>query len=155
MTISDPVFGTLEYDFVWSKDTRINFLGNEVEIALMVDGEEDGKFDEEQYTAYQSLMRNWEQLQRSFLQPILDYYQQKRYELGYDIEFNEYYPLVETTVQLFEMITLDGIVVSYGDIYEERDIGILFNCTWDTENGVGIRLLNEKITEVGYQDVAI
>ncbi|PGD56642.1 DUF2004 domain-containing protein, partial [Bacillus toyonensis] len=28
-------------------------------------------------------------------------------------------------------------------------------CTWDTENGLGIRLLNEKVTEVGYQDVAI
>lgn len=121
----------------------------------MIDGEEDGKFDEDQYTAYQSLMQNWQQLQQSFLQPILDYYQQKRYELGYDIEFNEYYPLVATTSQLLEMITLVGIVVSYAGIYEGRDIGILFDCTWDIENGVGIRLLNEKVTEVGYQDVAI
>ncbi|MEC1180069.1 contractile injection system protein, VgrG/Pvc8 family [Metasolibacillus meyeri] len=36
-----------------------------------------------------------------------------------------------------------------------RDIGITFYCTWDSENGIGIRLLNEEITEVGYQDVAI
>lgn len=42
-----------------------------------------------------------------------------------------------------------------GDIYEERDIGITFDCTWDIENGLGIRLLNERVTEVGYQDVAI
>ncbi|MBJ7968123.1 DUF2004 domain-containing protein, partial [Bacillus cereus] len=46
-------------------------------------------------------------------------------------------------------------VVPYAGIFDGRDIGITFNCTWDTENGLGIRLLNEKVTEVGYQDVAI
>ncbi|KZD33195.1 DUF2004 domain-containing protein [Bacillus cereus] len=155
MKINDAVFGELEYDFVWSKDTSINFLGNEVEIALIVKGDEDGKFDEEQYVAYTSLMQNWEQLQQSFLQSILDYYKQERQELGYDIEVNENYPLVETTNGILEMISLDGIVVPYAGIFDGRDIGITFNCTWDTENGLGIRLLNEKVTEVGYQDVAI
>ncbi|MDA1653092.1 DUF6985 domain-containing protein [Bacillus cereus group sp. TH150LC] len=155
MKINDAVFGELEYDFVWSKDTSINFLGNEVEIALIVKGDEDGKFDEEQYVAYTSLMQNWEQLQQSFLQSILDYYKQERQELGYDIEVNENYPLVETTNEILEMISLDGIAVPYAGIFDGRDIGITFNCTWDTENGLGIRLLNEKVTEVGYQDVAI
>ncbi|MCR6846865.1 DUF2004 domain-containing protein [Bacillus sp. IBL03825] len=155
MKINDAVFGELEYDFVWSKDTSINFLGNEVEIALIVKGDEDGKFDEEQYVAYTSLMQNWEQLQQSFLQSILDYYKQERQELGYDIEVNENYPLVETTNEILEMISLDGIVVPYAGIFDGRDIGITFNCTWDTENGLGIRLLNEKVTEVGCQDVAI
>ncbi|CCF06902.1 conserved protein of unknown function [Bacillus velezensis] len=65
------------------------------------------------------------------------------------------YPLIETPEQTLEMITLDGIVIPYADIFEGRDIGITFNCSWDTENGLGIRLLNEKIIEVGYQDVAI
>ena len=155
MKINDAVFGELEYDFVWSKDTSINFLGNEVEIALIVKGDEDGKFDEEQYVAYTSLMQNWEQLQQSFLQSILDYYKQERQELGYDIEVNEKYPLVETTNEILEMISLDGIVVPYAGIFDGRDIGITFNCTWDTENGLGIRKKKKKVTEVGYQDVAI
>ncbi|RJG14925.1 DUF6985 domain-containing protein [Paenibacillus thiaminolyticus] len=155
MTINDPIFGELEYKYGWSKDTTIHFLGKEIEVALMIDGEEDGEFDEEQYTAYQSLMQNWEQLQLSLLQPILDYYQQKRHELGYDIALNENYPLIETIDQLLDMITLEGIVVPYGEIREGRDIGILFNCKWDVENGVGLRLLDEEVIEVGYQDVAI
>ncbi len=95
----------------------LNFLGNEVEIALIVKGDEDGKFDEEQYVAYTSLMQNWEQLQQSFLQSILDYYKQERQELGYDIEVNENYPLVETTNEILEMISLDGIVVPYAGIF--------------------------------------
>ena len=155
MTMNDVIFGELEYNYGWVKYTTIEFCGKEAEIALMIKGEEDGIFDEEQYTAYNSLMQNWEQLQHSFLQPILDYYKQKRHELGYDIEFNKNYPQIETTDQLLEMVSLVGIVVPYGDIYEGRDIGITFDCTWDLENGLGIRLLNEKVTEVGYQDVAI
>lgn len=155
MTINDPIFGELEYEYGWAKDTTIHFFGKEKEISLMVDGEEDGKFDEEQYMAYQALMQKWEDLQLSLLQSILDYYKQKRHELGYDIGLNENYPLVETTNQILEMITLDGIVVPYADIFEGRDIGITFNCTWDIENGLGLRLLKEKIIEVGYQDVAI
>ncbi|WDW06666.1 DUF2004 domain-containing protein [Priestia aryabhattai] len=155
MKINDVVFGELEYNYGWVKYTTIEFCGKEAEIALMVKGEEDGKFDEEQYSAYNSLVQNWEQLQQGFLQAILDYYQLERQELGYDIEVNENYPQIETTNQLLEMITLVGIVVPYGDINEDRDIGITFDCTWDTENGLGLRLLNEKVTEVGYQDVAI
>ncbi|UAL52751.1 MULTISPECIES: DUF6985 domain-containing protein [Metabacillus] len=155
MTINDPIFGELEYEYGWTKDTTIKFFGKETDIALMIDGEEDGNFEEAQYTAYQSLMQKWEELQISILQSILDYYNQKRIELGYDIEVNENYPLVETTDQILEMISLDGIVVPYAGIYEGRDMGITFNCIWDTENGLGLRLLNEKVTEVGYQDVAI
>ncbi|OKP88796.1 cytoplasmic protein [Paenibacillus sp. P3E] len=155
MKKNDPIFGDLEYNYSWSKDTTILFFGRETDITLMIDGEEDGEFDEEQYVAYQALMKSWEQLHESILEPILNYYRQKRHELGYDIAQNENYPLVETSDQILEMIALDGIVVPYGDIREGRDIGILFNCTWDQENGLGLRLLNEEVVDVGYQDIVI
>lgn len=155
MIIKDPVFGEIEYTYGWCKDITIDFLGKEVEIALVVDGDVDSKFEEAQYHAYQEFMKNWPQLQHRILQPILDYYQLTRQGLGYNIEFNASYPLVETIEQLLGMITLVGLIVSYGDIYEERDIGLTFDCTWDEENGLGIRLLNEKVMEVGYQDVAM
>jgi hypothetical protein len=155
MKMNDSVFGELEHDYVWTKDTTIQFFENENKISLMIDGDEDGIFDEEQYLAYQALMKNWNDLQQNFLQKLLEYYQQRRYELGYDIAFNENYPLVETTGQILEMIELDGIVVPYGDIREGRDIGVLFNCSWDKENGVGLRLLDEEVIEVGYQDIVI
>lgn len=155
MIINDVVFGQLEYNYGWVKYINIEFYGKEVDIALMVKGEEDGKFDEEQYIAYESLMQKWNGLQQDFLRGILDYYNQERQELGYDIEMSENYPEIEDANQLLDMITLVGIVIPYGDIYDERDIGITFDCTWDKENGLGLRLLDEQVTEVGYQDVAI
>ncbi|MEK3824252.1 DUF6985 domain-containing protein [Paenibacillus sp. FSL K6-1558] len=155
MKMNDSVFGELEHEYVWTKDMTIQFFENENKISLIIEGDEDGIFDEEQYLAYQALMKNWNDLQQNFLQSLLEYYQQRRYELGYDIAFNENYPLVETTDQILEMIELDGIVVPYGDIREGRDIGVLFNCSWDKENGVGLRLLDEEVIEVGYQDIVI
>ncbi|HDR7711622.1 TPA: DUF2004 domain-containing protein [Bacillus cereus] len=153
MTMNDSVFGELEYNYGWAKCMHVTFIGNVTEIDLMIDGEEDGRFDEGQYVAYQSLMKNWEEVQISLLQSILDYYKQRRYELGYDIGVRENYPLVETIDQILEMVSLDGIVVPYADIMEGREIGITFKCTWDRENGVGVRLLNEKVIKVGYQDI--
>lgn len=153
--INDPIFGELEYEYGWIKDTTIRFFGKEIQIALMIDGEEEGMFDENQYTAYQSFIKNWDNLQPGLLQSIVDYYNQKQHELGYDSGLNEHYPFIETTNQILDMITLDGMVVPYADIFEGRDIRMTFHCTWDMENGLGIRLLNEKVVEVGYQDVAI
>lgn len=155
MIKNDPIFGELDYNFVWSRNIVLQFLGEEVEVSLLIDGEEDGRFDEKQYTSYQTLVQNWQLIQLDLMQPMLDYYKQKRHELGYDIIFNENYPHVETTEQLMKMVTLDSIVVPYGEINEERDIGILFNCRWDLENGLGLRLLDEKVVDIGYQDVAI
>lgn len=67
MPINDPIFGGLEYEYGWVKDTIIRFFGKESEISLMIDGEEDGEFDE-QYMTYQALMQNWEDLQPKLLQ---------------------------------------------------------------------------------------
>ncbi|MBH0156671.1 DUF2004 domain-containing protein [Fictibacillus sp. 5RED26] len=155
MIMNDSVFGELEYEYGWTKDTFIQFWGKETMITLMIDGEEDGNFDEEQYLAYDAFIQNWEHVQKDMLQSIFTYYEQRRKELGYDIEVNNHYPKVETIEQLLKMIELDGIVVPYGDLCEGRDIRVTLKCTWDTENSLGVRTLDEKIIEVGYQDIAI
>lgn len=89
------------------------------------------------------------------LEPILDYYRNKREELGYDEEWNEAYPEIVTTKDLLNYITLVGIKIPYVDIYGRRSIGLSFDCTWDDENGLGIRLRDEHVVEVGYGDIVM
>ena len=86
MSINNEIFGELEYDYIWYKDIEIEFLGKKNKIVLMVDGDEDGEFEEEQYIAYKILMEKWNGLQDILLQEILNYYNVIRHELGYDIE---------------------------------------------------------------------
>lgn len=121
----------------------------------MVDGEEDGEFIEKQYASYNTLRENWREIQQSILTPILDYYKEKRSELGYDTSYDKNYPLIETNDKLLENIKLVGIYVPAAKRFEARSIGLTFDCTWDEENGIGIRLMNEEVARVGYQDVAI
>lgn len=76
-------------------------------------------------------------------------------EFGYDDETNDDYPYIENEDVLLNYITLVGIKVPYAEIYGGRSIGLSFDCSWDEENGLGIRLNNEEVIDVGFQDIAI
>ena len=155
MMINDSIFGKIEYDYIWFRRSKIKFFNNEVDIMLMIAGDDEGQFEDGQYEAYQALINKWNEIQETFLEPILEYYKQKRKELGYDIQLNKNYPEIKSTKELLNYITLVGIKVPYADIYGGRSIGISFDCSWDEENGLGLRLNNEEVIDVGYQDIAI
>jgi hypothetical protein len=152
--IRDTVFGELEYTTFWKGYKKISFFNREADIALMIDGEDDGIFSEGQYNAYTTLLNNWDNIQRDLATSILDYYIKTRIGLGYAIEENEDYPEVESEEQIIAMITIVGITVPYEGIFDGRTVGIAFDCTWDAENGVGVLLVDEKIIRIGYQDTA-
>ncbi|WP_436669331.1 DUF6985 domain-containing protein [Paenibacillus kandeliae] len=59
----------------------------------------------------------------------LAYYQQRRFELGYDIQENEDYPHIQTVADIIPMITLDSMIIPYGYLHPERNVGLLFHCT--------------------------
>ena len=155
MMINDSIFGKIEYDYIWFRRSKTKFFNNEVDIMLMIAGDDEGQFEDGQYEAYQSLINKWNEIQETFLETILEYYKQKRKELGYDIQLNKNYPEIKSTKELLNYITLVGIKVPYDDIYVGRSIGISFDCSWDEENGLGLRLNNEEVIDVGYQDIAI
>ena len=155
MMIDNEVFGKLEFDYTWYRKEQILFDGKEQEIVILVAGDEDGEFEDEQYEAYKMLKVKWFDIQEMLLEKILDYYKSRREELGYDIEQNEKYPEIFTTKQLLEHIALVGIKIPYAKIYGGRSIGLSFDCTWDNENGIGLRLSDENVIKVGFQDIAI
>lgn len=155
MVIDNEVFGKLTFDCMWFKDDKILFGEKEMDIVILIAGDEDEEIEEGQYEAYKMLMNKWSDIQKILLEAILDYYKNIREELGYDVELNTKYPNISTTTELLNYITLVGIKIPYAEMYGGRSIGLGFDCTWDEENGLGIRLSNEKVIEVGFQDVSI
>lgn len=155
MIIDNEVFGKLTFNYTWSKDEKILFGGKEVDIVILVAGDEDGEFEEGQYEAYRMLKSKWIDIQDKLLESILVYYENRREELGYAIEANKNYPEIKTTNEILEHITLVGIKIPYAEIYGGRSIGLSFDCTWDDENGLGLRLNDEDVLKVGFQDIAI
>lgn len=155
MIINNEVFGKLTFNYTWSKDEKILFGGKEVDIVILIAGDEDGEFEEGQYEAYKMLKSKWIDIQDKLLESILVYYENRREELGYDIEANRNYPEIKTTNEILKHITLVGIKIPYAEIYGGRSIGLSFDCTWDDENGLGLRLNDEDVLKVGFQDIAI
>ena len=153
--IMNEVFGELEFDYTWSKDEEIMFNEKKEDIVLLIAGDEDGKFEEGQYEAYTMFKNKWHTIQKNVLSLILEYYNTRREELGFDVEENVDYPYIENEDVLLNHITLVGIKVPYADIYGGRSIGLSFDCSWDGENGLGIRLNDEEVIDVGFQDIAI
>jgi len=155
MEIQNEVFGELTYDYTGSKKETVVFFGKSVQIVLLIAGDEDGEFEKSQYEAYEMFKTKWTEIQERLVEAILKYYREKRQELGYDVEDNESYPELLTEKELVEHLTLVGIKVPYGESYGGRSVGVSFDCTWDDENGIGVRLNDEKVVRVGCQDVAI
>lgn len=153
--IYNEIFGKLEFDYTWYKKEQISFGGRKEEIIILVAGDEAGEFEDGQYEAYKMLSAKWADIQEMLLNKILDYYKSRREELGYDIEQSEKCPEILTTKQLLEHITLVGIKIPYAELYGGRSIGLSFDCTWDNENGLGLRLSDENVTKVGFQDIVI
>ncbi|AZZ46650.1 hypothetical protein C1896_18045 [Pseudomonadaceae bacterium SI-3] len=60
---------------------------------------------------------------------------------------------VESIAQLKELITPAGIYIGELEPAEEA-IGLLFECTWEEEHGLGVLINNWNIKEVSHQDVA-
>ena len=82
--IEDKIFGKLHYG---EGKLAINFFEKELKIDLIVDCEdEDTTFDDKQYQAYESLVKNWDNVQPKIAQAMSDYYKEKRSNLGYAFE---------------------------------------------------------------------
>ncbi len=153
--IKDELFGILEYDYTWSGNYEIDFGKNIFNILLLVAGDESGLFEEGQYEAYRMFKKKWKDLQEIILSELLMYYVNRREELGYSDVVNEKYPEILSNEDLLNHITIVGIKIPYAEIYGGRSIGISFDCTWDDENGLGLRLNDENVIKVGFQDIAI
>lgn len=62
-------------------------------------------------------------------------------------------PTIATVDELKKLITPTGICI--GSLYPaEQAVGLLFECTWEMEHGLGVLLKNWQVDEISHQDVA-
>lgn len=145
------------YDFTWCGGTSLCFFGNVYDVDLFVYAEEAESFSDIQYESYQKCMVCWNTIQEKTVNAILNYYQSQRFQLGYDEIDTPRFPEIHTAEEIWNHITCTGMIIPYTDIcelYGGRCVCLTFDCTWDEENGVGVRIVNEEVIEVGYQDIA-
>ena len=104
-------------------------------------------------------------ISKEILNTILDYYNnEEKYTYGPEnIEERKiWWPNIETIDEMQKYIELEAIIIpptsQMTDIFKGRCIYITFSKKWGDpdfdEDGIGVQIINEKVTKIGYRDIA-
>lgn len=157
-------FENLKYNdgFGYSGELPITFFGKQMNVYFAIETEKEGIADI-QYESYEKFKENWDELQKSIAERIIKYYnEEERFTYGPDDEEEklQWWPEINTVDEVIEKIELDGIIIPNPLIMEGkgRCLYLTFNKKWGDpdfdEDGLGIKLINEEIVEIGYRDIA-
>lgn len=153
MVINDVVFGELEYNnFFWTKKEKevYNFFGNNFQINLYVDGEKEEEIKSVQRNAYTTYKKYKEKINLLIEETIYNYYKSvcDEYRAMLEEEANLLAPIITKKEELSNLVKLVNVIIENGN---DRKINFIFDTTWDIEEGIGLRLVNEKIEIIGGQ----
>lgn len=151
--MKDSVFGELIFKYGWRKKEILNLFNLEKEVILVVSGSEEYKILETQRQVFLDLKK--ENLKKDIEKAIYEYYLSicEEYREMWEDEADEQALLIKNISEMGKLINPIEIVVQR--VNGIREIGIVFECSWDIDSGVGIRIENKKIIEVGEQRVAL
>ena len=154
-------FENLEYNefFGYEGEISINFFGKNVNVYFTVNvGDEE--IADMQYETYEKFKEKWKELQKEVAEKIIKYYNEEEkgsYGPENKEEFDKWWPEINTIDELLNQIEIDGIIIPEADVEGERCIYLTFNKKYgnDTEdNGIGVKIVNEEVTEIGFKDIA-
>lgn len=149
-TRKDPVFGEIVNvaGDLWQRSFEITFLGRVWKTNLMVQMDESGA-EENQVSAYKVFQENLAGLVKKAEQAVLDYYHSDEFRDTYGSpEAN-----IKTPRQLGALVELEGVIFPY--VRPSPTFGFLCKCTWEPDQGLGIKFENDKVVEVGLQDIIL
>nr|WP_246438622.1 hypothetical protein [Listeria portnoyi] len=133
-------------------------FGKKHEIILSIDGEEDANFSPIQREAYTNFMTNMGEIMNAVELDILEYYEENFEEyrdMADEAEADRIAPVINTVEELGNLVIPTQLIVRRVRKNGVRRIGLVFDCTWDIDNGVGVRIEDEKVEEVDYQDIVL
>ena len=158
-------FEKLEYNegFGYEGEMSIDFFGKDVNVDLTVNVDDEEIVDL-QYETYEKFKEKWNDLQKEIAEKIIKYYNEEEkgsYGPEDKEEFDKWWPEINTIDELLKQIELEGIIIPEAFIMEDvaggRCIYLTFNKKYgnDTEdNGIGVKIVNEEVDEIGFKDIA-
>lgn len=140
MSINDPVFGTMEYDFQWIKHETIIFCGREYSVSVVAQSRNDTEkeISQIQQEAYSFFKTHLELLESSIID-CLEKYCKEILEID-NCPSSDLILDYNTPTTIF--FAVDG------------SWGILFESDFDSEDGIAIKYINGN-WDIGKQDILI
>lgn len=156
--INDELFGELEYQKnYWRGKTTIKMFDMDIKIMLSVDGHESADFSNIQREAFRNFNNDMKNIMDEAEQQIYEYYskniEEYREMLGNKTEADNIAPKNDSILTLKRLVKPTELIVRRVRKNGKRRLGLLCDVTWDIEDGLGIKIEDEIVEEVGYQDI--
>lgn len=158
--INDELFGKLEYkNNFWRGKTTIRMFDLEREILLSVDAHENADFSNVQREAFINFNQEMKNIIHEAEKQVYDYYienyEEYREMLGNESEADKFAPKIDSISDLKGIVKPVELIVRRVRKNGKRRLGLLCDVSWDIDNGMGIKIEDEMVEEVGYQDIVL
>lgn len=156
--MKDALFGEVEQEYGWTGKCSWSIFGREVVTRLDIPFHEPDEVEKYQRDAFAAFEQRKGLFGELAEEAIFRYYRKilPEYRERFGQFADEWAPEVKTLGELASLVTPEGVIVqqSFRDP-PERIIGLLFQCTWDTSLGLAVKFIDERLSEVGTQDIVL
>jgi hypothetical protein len=158
--INDELFGELEYKKnFWRGEMTIRMFNVEEKILLSVDAHEDADFSNTQRDAFRHFIQDMNNIMNEVEKQVYEYYienvDEYREMLGDESQANKIAPKVDSLTALADLVKPTELIVRRVRRNGKRRLGLLCDVSWEIEDGLGIKIEDEVVEEVGYQDIVL
>lgn len=158
--INDELFGELEYkNNFWRGEMIIKMFNIERKILLSVDAHEDADFSNIQRDAFRKFIQDMNYIMSEAEKEVYEYYienvDEYREMLEDESQANKIAPKIDSLTGLAELVKPTELIVRRIRKNGKRRLGLLCDVSWNIEDGLGIKIEDEVVEEVGYQDIVL
>jgi len=155
----DELFGEIIYEDLWIGAIEITMFGKNQKILLNIYGEENEEITSNQRDAFSQFKLNMPNIVKESEDKIFKYYLENcddyRAMQSNSEEVEKIAPKISSIEELGKLVTPTSFLIRYDFEDGIRRVGILCDCTWEPEHGLGISVENEEVVEIGVQDIVL
>lgn len=146
----DSIFGDLYFQVTWKGKYEYVLFQQACVVELSVEGNEDEEIAETQRQAFINFNESKGILTNQIENMIYDYYQSQcqEYRNMFEEQADIYAPIIHNKSEMAQLVKLQSI---YLPLEEDRVVILLLDTKWDEEEGIGIKIVNEKVDFLGTQ----
>lgn len=137
--------------FGYIGETSLIFVNQAVEISIIIDTEDGKNVTEKQLDVVENFLNNWNSIETDIITAIYQYYIKNK------TLFDQWLPdnvRIESIEDIVSNMGMDGLLIPIQSQNKNGILYLLFSCSWDIENGIGVQLYNTDIQRVDDRSIA-
>ncbi|HEX7850405.1 MAG TPA: hypothetical protein VF485_11805 [Sphingomonas sp.] len=155
----DALFGDIEYEFGWVGQCAWPFLGVVSVTRLIIPCDEGAEISAGQRLAYAAFEQRKAEMCNAAENAIFAYYRENLSDLRarFGPQFaDQWAPEIASAEDLSRLVTASEVIIQESFRKPpERVVGLLFDCAWEPSLGLAVKFVDERLNDVGTQDIVL